>query len=65
MGNSQVYTGVAFMLVGAGLFLVFNLVAAIYGGSLFLIGIFLVIYRNAEKNIEQIKEVKKKEVKKK
>ena len=64
MGEGQVWVGAAFMLAGAGLLSFLNVVSAIYGGVLFVIGVFLVIYRNADKEIEQIKD-EKKEVKKK
>ena len=55
MGKSQVVVGVIFMMLGLGLPLTFNVAGVIYGGILFLMGMFLVIYRNAESEIEKIK----------
>jgi hypothetical protein len=62
MGKGQVYLGIVFMFAGAGILSLFNIAGAIYGVILFLMGMFLIIYRNADNEIEQIKE---KEVKKK
>ena len=65
MVKSQVVVGIVAMLIGIGLLFTFSWVGTIYGVILFLIGLFLVIYRNAESEIEKIKEVKEKGVGKK
>jgi len=58
MVKSQVVVGVVFMI--AGILLSLTIIGAIYGIPLFLVGVFLLIFRNEEDKIEKIKEVKNK-----
>jgi len=53
MASSQVIIGIIFMVVG--FFLSLTLILAIYGIPMFIIGLFLIIFRNEENKIEQIK----------
>ena len=58
MVKSQVIVGISFMVVGFAFSL--TLIGAIYGIPIFIIGLFLIIYRNAEGEIEKIKVVNEK-----
>ena len=51
--KSQTIIGIIFMIVG--FILTAIIIGAIWGIPLFLIGLFLVIFRNEESKIEQIK----------
>ena len=53
MARSQLIIGIILMVAGAILSL--TIIGAIYGIPLFLIGLFLVIFRHAESEIEKIK----------
>ena len=55
MAKSQTIVGIIFMILGI-LLLLIPIVGWIYGPIVFLIGLFLLIFRNAESKIEQIKQ---------
>ena len=57
MVKSQVVVGIVFMI--AGVLLSLTIIGAIYGVPLFLVGLFLLIFRNEEDKIEKVKEVRK------
>ena len=58
MVRQQVWWGVGFIVAGIALEFI-PIIGWIYGTILLLIGIFLIIFRNAESEIEPIKEGKK------
>ena len=57
MAKSQTILGIILMIVGI-LLLIIPFVGWFYGPIAFLIGLFLIIYRNSESKIEQIKQEK-------
>jgi phosphotransferase system glucose/maltose/N-acetylglucosamine-specific IIC component len=56
--KSQTIFGICFIIVSIPMLLI-PAVGWIYGPIVFLIGLFLIIFRNAESKIEQIKEPNK------
>jgi len=55
--KSQTIWGIVFIILG--FLLSITIIGAVYGIPLVLIGIFLIVFRNAESEIEQIKKPKK------
>ena len=58
MAKSQTIVGIVFMVLG--ILLSLTIIGAVYGVPMFIIGLFLVLYRNSEDEIEQIVETRKK-----
>jgi len=56
MVRSQVVIGIIFIVLGIPLTL--TIIGAIYGIPMFLIGLFLIIFRKSESEIEQIRKPK-------